>query len=157
MPTGPVLNGSGWPLRTVLSCSVGGVRDAVKKAEGVCKNKSSCAIGDRAVVNNRSSSAGGIQWMLFEPEQQYAYQWRIHDLKKGGAPGVLGACPQDFFVNISQFMGLFASPPPPLDPPLPTQGSAQLLNKRSSGDKGAIVTSIVHVLQRLFTVLKGSV
>ena len=70
MPTGPVLNGSGWPLRAVLSCSVRGVRDAVKKAEGVCKNKRSCAIGDRAVANNRSSSAVGIQWMLFEPEQQ---------------------------------------------------------------------------------------
>ena len=78
MPTGPVLNGSGWPLRTVLSCSVGGVRDANKRAEGVittvyCKNKSSSALGDRVVVNNRSSSTGGIQGMLFEPEQQLAY------------------------------------------------------------------------------------
>ena len=70
MPTGPVLNGSGWPLKTVLSCSVGGVRDANKRAEGVRKNKRSCAIGDRVVVNSRSSSAGGIQWVLFEPEQQ---------------------------------------------------------------------------------------
>ena len=26
-----------------------------------CKNKSSNAIGDRVVVNNRSNSAGGIQ------------------------------------------------------------------------------------------------
>ena len=34
MPTGPVLNGSGWPFRTVVSVSVGGVRDANKSAKG---------------------------------------------------------------------------------------------------------------------------
>ena len=38
-----------------------------------CKNKSRSAIVDRVVVANRSSSAGGIQGMLFEPEQQLAY------------------------------------------------------------------------------------
>ena len=38
-----------------------------------CKNKSSSGIEDRVVVDNRSSSAGGIQGMLFEPEQQLAY------------------------------------------------------------------------------------
>ena len=71
MPTGPVLNGSGWPLRTVLSCSV--CREANKWAEGVITTVKTRAAGDRVVVNNRSSSAGGIQGMIFEPEQQLAY------------------------------------------------------------------------------------
>ena len=38
-----------------------------------CKNTSSSAIEDRVVVDNRSCSAGGIQGMLFETEQQLAY------------------------------------------------------------------------------------
>ena len=103
MPTGPVLNGSGWPLRTVLSCSVGGVRDAVKRAEGVCKNKSSGAIGDTG-------------WLLTTE-----------------AALLVG------------FKGCYLS----RSNSRPTQGSVQLLNKKSSDDKGAIVNNIAHVLQRL--------
>ena len=48
MPTGPVVKGSGWPLRIVLSCSVGGVRDAnkrLKKSSQLQKQEQQCNRG----------------------------------------------------------------------------------------------------------------
>ena len=59
--------------------------------------------------------------------------------KGGGSPGVLGAYPQVFFVNFSQFRGLFKvfagnrappAPPPPLDPPLGVQRNDKMIIHR---------------------------
>ena len=55
-----MLNGSGWPLRTVLSCSVGGVRDAVKRAEGVITT----------VIGSNSRPTQGSMQLLNKKEQR---------------------------------------------------------------------------------------